>query len=118
MDISRLVKSKPSPSLPLREGLIARAARSWNPEFPGRMELPQKYAKICQATMILALSKKRDPQEMLPEVCRIKGIDESEIMEALKLLAQRIEDADYATQGDNGLEATLKRTQSLLGRLR
>jgi hypothetical protein len=118
MDISRLVKSKPSP-LPLRDGLIARAARSWNPEFPGRMELPQKYAKICLVTMVLATSKQRDPMEILPEVCRIKGVDETEVIEALKLLAQRIEDTDYALKRDSGMEAALtKRTKSLLGRLR
>ena len=118
MDISRLVKSEPSP-LPLRDGLIARAARSWNPEFPGRMELPQKYAKICLVTMVLATSKQRNPMEILPEVCRIKGVDESEVIEALKLLAQRIEDADYAPKGNSGMEAALiKRTKSLLERLR
>ncbi|MHB8120163.1 MAG: hypothetical protein ACYDHX_15825 [Methanothrix sp.] len=118
MDISRLVKSKPSP-LPLRDGLIARAARSWNPEFPGRMELPQKYAKICLVTMVLATSKQRNPMEILPEVCRIKGVDESEVIEALKLLARRIEDTDYAPKGNSGMEAALiKRTKSLLERLR
>jgi len=69
VDVLRLVKSEPSP---LKDGLIARAARSWNPEFPGRMELPQKYAKICLATMVLAASKQRAPLEILPEVCRIK----------------------------------------------
>ena len=116
MDISRLVKSEPSP---FREDLIARAARSWNPEFPGRMELSQKYAKICLATMVIATSKQRDPREILPEVCRIKGVDESEVIEALKLLARRIEDTDYALKGDSGMEAALtKRTKSLLGRLR
>ena len=116
MDISRLVKSKPSP---FRDGLIARAARSWNPEFPGRRELPQKYAKICLATMVLATSKQRDPMEILPEVCRIKGVDESEVFEALKLLARRIEDMDYVSKGNSGMEDALtKRTKSLLERLR
>ena len=101
------------------EDLIARAARSWNPEFPGRMELPQKYAKICLATMVIAASKQRDPREILPEVCRIKGVDESEVIEALKLLARRIEDTDYALKGNSGMEAALtKRTKSLLGWLR
>ena len=118
MDISRLVKTKPSP-LPLRDGLIARAARSWNPEFPGRMELPQKYAKICLVTMVLATSKQRDPMEILPEVCRIKGVDESEVIEALKLLARRIEDTDYVLKGNSGMEgALIKRTKSFLERLR
>jgi hypothetical protein len=120
VDISRLVKSKPSLlHLPLRDGLIARAARSWNPEFPGRKELPQKYAKICMVTMVLATSKQRNPMEILPEVCRIKGVDESEVIEALKLLAQRIEDTDYAPKSNSGMEAALiKRTKSLLERLR
>jgi hypothetical protein len=118
MDISRLVKSKSSP-LPLRDGLIARAARSWNPEFPGRMELPQKYAKICLVTMVLATSKQRNPMEILPEVCRIKGVDESEVIDALKLLAQRIEDTDYAPKGNSGMESALiKRTKSFFERLR
>ena len=116
MDILRLVKSEPSP---LKDGLIARAARSWNPEFPGRMELPQKYAKICLATMVLAASKQRAPLEILPEVCRIKGVDESEVIEALKLLARRIEDADNASKGNSGKDATLiRRTKNLLERLR
>lgn len=116
MDISRSVKSKPSP---FRDGLIARAARSWNPEFPGRIELPQKYAKICLATMVLATSQQRDPKEILPEVCRIRGVDESEVIEALKLLARRIEDADYASKGNSGMEAALtKGTKSLLEWLR
>ncbi len=116
MDILHLVKSKPSP---LRDSLIARAARSWNPEFPGRKELPQKYAKICLATMVLAASKQRDPTDILPEVCRIKGVDESEVVEALELLARRIEDTDDAFRGNNGMKATLtKRTKSLLERLR
>jgi len=116
VDISRLVKSKPSP---FRDGLIARAARSWNPEFPGRRELPQKYAKICLATMVLATSKQRDPMEILPEVCRIKGVDEAEVFEALKLLSHRIEDMDYISRGNSGMEDALTRnTKNLLERLR
>jgi hypothetical protein len=115
VNISRLGKSKPSP---FRDGLIARAARSWNPEFPGRREIPQKYAKVCLATMVLATSKQRDPMEILPEVCRIKGVDESEVFEALKLLARRIEDTDYASKGNSGMEgALINRTKSLLERL-
>lgn len=116
MDISHLVKSKPSP---LRDSLIARAAKSWNTEFPDRKELPQKYAKICLATMTLAASQQRTPMEILPEICRIKGVDESEVIEALELLASRIENADGAFKGDRGIKATLtKGTNSLLERLR
>ena len=116
MDISRLVKSEPSP---FREDLIARAARSWNPEFPGRMELSQKYAKICLATMVIATSKQRDPREILPEVCRIKGEDVSEITEALDALALRIERDDYASNKNHGMRAALTaRTKDLLERLR
>jgi ABC-type taurine transport system substrate-binding protein len=117
MDVSRLVRSKP-PS-PFRDGLIARAARSWNPEFPGRRELPRKYANICQLTMILATSKKRNPKETLHEVCRIKGVDESEVIEALEGLAHRIEKEDCASQEKQGIRAALtSRTKYLLERLR
>jgi len=116
MDISRLVRSKPSP---FRDDLIARAARSWNPEFPGRMELPRKYANICRSTMILAASQRRKPTEILPEVCRIKGEDVSEITEALDALALRIERDDYASNKNHGMRAALTaRTKDLLERLR
>ena len=116
MDISRLVRPKPSP---FRDDLIARAARSWDPEFPGRMELPRKYANICQSTMILAASQRRNPIEILPEVCRIKGIDESEVIEELEALALRIEGEDYASREIHGMRAALtSRTKDLLERLR
>jgi hypothetical protein len=116
MDISRLVRSKPSP---FGDELIARAARSWNPEFPGRNELPRKYANICLATMVLATSKQRSPKEMLTEVCRIKGVDESEVIEALEALARRIEETNHASKGKHGMQATLvSRTKSFFERLR
>jgi hypothetical protein len=115
MDISRLVRSKPSP---FRDDLIARAARSWDPEFPGRMELPRKYANICQLTMILATSKKRNPKEILHEVCRIKGVDESEVIDALEAMAIRIERENYASKEKHGMRAALNsRTKDLLERL-
>ena len=84
MEILHLVRSKTSHS---QDELIARAARSWDPEFPGRMELPRKYAAVCRETIVLAKSKQKDPKEVLPEVCRIRGIDESEAIEALDALA-------------------------------
>ncbi len=116
MDISHLVRSKPSP---LGDELIARAARSWNPEFPGRKELPSKYAKICWATMVLAASQQRAPKDMLSEVCRTKGIDESEVLEALEAMAHRIEETDYASKGIPEMGATLiSRTKSFFERLR
>jgi len=34
--------------------------------------------------MILATSKERNPTKTLHEVCRIKGVDESELIEALE----------------------------------
>jgi hypothetical protein len=116
MNISRLVRSKPPP---LRDDLIARAARSWDPEFPGRMELPRKYANICRQAMILAASKKRNPNEILHEVCRIKGIDELEVIEALEALALRIEREDYALKEKHGMRSALtSRAKDLLGRVR
>jgi hypothetical protein len=116
MDISRLVRSKPSP---FRDDLIARAARSWDPEFPGRMELPRKYANICRITMILVTSKQRNPNEILHEVCRIKGVDELEVIGALEALALRIEDEEYASKGNHVMRATLTtRTKDLLERLK
>ena len=117
MDISRLVRSRPSS--PFREDLIARAARSWDPEFPGRIELPRKCANICRLTMILATSKRRNPNEILHEVCRIKDIDESEVIDALEALALRIEREDYASKENHGMRAALtSRTKDLLERLR
>ena len=88
MDISRLVmssigrrdrkrKSFEPPSfgddseMSKFDKLIARAARSWNTDFPGRKELPRKYAKICWETTALARSKQRSPEDILHEVCRI-----------------------------------------------
>ena len=57
--------------------------------------------------------------EILPEVCRIKGVDEAEVFEALKLLSHRIEDMDYISRGNSGMEDALTRnTKSLLERLR
>jgi hypothetical protein len=117
MDISRLVRSKPSS--PFRDDQIARAARSWDPEFPGRTELPRKYANICRLAMILATSKERNPTKTLHEVCRIKGVDESELIEALETLALRIEEEDHASQENHGMRAALtSRTKDLLERLR
>jgi hypothetical protein len=116
MGIFHLVKPKPQP---FGDKLIARAARSWNPEFPGREENPRKYAKICWATMVLATSRHRCPKEMLSEICRTKGIDESEVFEALEALAYRIEETDYAFKGKPGMRATLSsRTKSFFERLR
>jgi hypothetical protein len=124
MDILRLARFKPSQfgnegERPKFNELIARAARSWNPEYPGRKELPRKYAKICWATMVLAKSKQRDPQEMLPEVCRIKGLVESEVIEALESLASRIQETDHAFKDDRGVKgALISSTRGLLEKLR
>lgn len=116
MNISPLAKSEPSP---LRDDLIARAARSWDPEFPGRMELPRKYANICRSTMILSSSQGRNPTEILPGVCRVKGVDESEVMDALQALAFKIQGQDYASKMSHGVRPTLiSRTRELLERLR
>ena len=116
MNISLLVKSKPSP---FRDDLIARAARSWNPEFPGRMELPRKYANICRSTMILASSQGRNPTEILPQVCRVKGVDESEVMDALQALASKIQGQEYSSKMSHGIRPILiSRTRELLERLR
>jgi hypothetical protein len=124
MDLLRLARLKPSPfgnqgEMPKFDELIARAARSWNPEYPGRKELPRKYAKVCWATMVLAKSKQRTPQEMLPEVCRIKGLVDSEVIEALELLASRIQENDDAFKDDRGVKGTLiSSTRGLLEKLR
>jgi hypothetical protein len=116
ISLSPLVRSKPSP---FRDDLIARAARSWDPEFPGRMELPRKYANICRSTMILASSQGRHPTEILPEMCRVKGVDESEIMDALEALAFKIQGQEYASKMSHGIRpALISRTRELLERLR
>jgi hypothetical protein len=116
MDFSRFVRSKPSP---LRDALIARAARSWNPEFPGRMELPRKYARICWVTMALAADKQERPEEVLPEVCRIKGVDQLEVIEALEAMALIIEEKDCGSKGYNGKQVALtSKTKALLKALR
>jgi hypothetical protein len=123
MDISRLARFKP-PTNTSGERLefnvlIARAAKSWNPEYPGLEELPRKYASICRATVVLAGAKQKSPQEILPEICRIKGIDESEVMDALKMLASRIEEKDIVSWQDREIkEVLLNRTKSLLERLK
>ncbi|NYT01741.1 MAG: hypothetical protein GKC10_03150 [Methanosarcinales archaeon] len=79
------------------------------------MELPRKYAELCQAAMILAASRGRNPQQMLLEVCRIKGVEESEVMEAMQAFALRIEEEDYSS----GVRAALtSRTKDLLGQFR
>jgi len=116
MNISPLMRSKPSP---FRDDLIARAARSWDPEFPGRMELPRKYANICRSTMILASSQGRNPIEILPQVCRVKGVDESEVMDALQALASKIQGQEYGSKMSHGIRPILiSRTRELLERLR
>jgi hypothetical protein len=99
--------------------LIVRASRSWSTEFPGTKELPRKFAKICWETITLARSKQRNPEDMLHEVCRIKGVDESEVIGALEALARRIEETDNALEGNREMKAALiSRTKSLLERLR
>jgi len=136
MDISRLVRSsigrrngKPERFEPSFSGddrerskydkLIARAARSWNPEFPGRKELPRKYAKICWETMILARSKQASPEDLLPDVCRMKGVDESEVHEALEALGRRIEETNITFDSRRNAQSTIiSRTKRLLERLR
>lgn len=116
MDISRLVSSKPSHS---RDALIARAARSWDPEFPGRMEVSRRHAAICRTTMILAASRQRSPQELLSEVCRIKCVDESEVIEALEAIALRINEEDRALKENLGMGARLaSKMKCFLERLR
>ncbi|HUS76813.1 MAG TPA: hypothetical protein VMY43_12525 [Methanothrix sp.] len=69
--------------------------------------------------LILATSKKRNPNEILHEACRIKGIDESEVINALEALALRIKGEDYASKENHGMRAALtSRTKDLLERLR
>ncbi len=99
--------------------LIVRAARSWNIEVPGRKELPRKYAKICWETLTLAKSKRRNPEDVLPEVCRIKGVDESEVIEALEALARIIEETNYSIKEnrDTGM-ALISSAKNLLEKLR
>lgn len=123
MDIPRLAGLKPLIGSDAERfkinDLIARAARSWNPEYPGRKELPRKYAGICLATMILAKSQQRDPQEILSEVCRIKGIDESEVIDALEMLASRIEENDHESLEERKIKkALIDRTKSIFERLK
>jgi hypothetical protein len=49
----------------------------------------------------------------------IEGVDEAEVFEALKLLSHRIEDMDYISRGNSGMEDALTRnTKNLLERLR
>jgi hypothetical protein len=116
MEILHLVKSKTSRS---QDELIARAARSWDPEFPGRMELPRKYAAICRETIVLAKSKQKDPKDILPEVCRIRGIDESEVIEALYALALIIDEETYPSKRNKGMQAAITlKIKDLLTRLR
>jgi hypothetical protein len=99
--------------------LIARAARSWNTEFPGRKELPRKYAKICWETMALARSKQRNPEDILPEVCRIRGVDESEVIGALEALARMIEETNYAFKENREMGIALtSRAKNLFEKLR
>ena len=116
MEILHLVRSETSHS---QDELIARAARSWDPEFPGRMELPRKYATVCRATIVLAKSKQKDPNDVLPEVCRIRGIDESEAIEALDALALSIDEETYPSRRKQGMKAAItSKTKDLLARLR
>lgn len=123
MNISRLARFKAPINTDGRRlefnELIVRAARSWNPEYPGREELPRKYASICRTTVILASSQQKSSQKILSEVCRIKGIDESEVISALELLASRIEESDPLFQRDREIKrALLNQTKSLLQRLK
>jgi hypothetical protein len=123
MDIPWLAGSKPpfrtdGERLKINE-LIARASRSWNPEYPGRKELPRKYASICWATMVIAKEQQRDPKEILPEVCRIKGLDESEVIAALEMLASRIEEKGHERLEDREIKkALIDRTRSFLEKLK
>lgn len=69
--------------------------------------------------MIVAESSGRSPEEVLSEVCRLKCVDESEVIEALEAIAFRIEDEDRAFREKRGIHAQLaSMTRSLLGRLR
>jgi len=62
---------------------IARAARSWNPVFPGRKEVPRHIARTCRAAMALARYNDEEPEECLCKACKINGIDEQEIYKAV-----------------------------------
>jgi len=116
MEILHLVKSKTSHS---QDELIARAARSWDPEFPGRMELPRKYAAVCRETIVLAKSKQKDPKDILSEVCRIRGIDDSEVIEVLYALALIIDEENYPSKRNKGTQAAITlKIKDLMTRLR
>ena len=99
--------------------LIVRAARSWNPDFSRRKELPRKYAKICWETIALARSRQRNPEDILPEVCRIRGVDESEVIGALEALARTIEETNYGIKENREMGTALtSRAKNLLEKLR
>jgi len=69
--------------------------------------------------MILASSQGRNPTEILPQVCRVKGVDESEVMDALQVLASKIQGQEYGSKMNNGIRPILiSRTRELLERLR
>ena len=69
--------------------------------------------------LTLAKSKRRNPEDILPEVCRIKGVDESEVIEALEALARIIEETNYSIKEnrDTGM-ALISSAKNLLEKLR
>ena len=69
--------------------------------------------------MVLATSKQKDPQEVLPEVCRIRGINESEVIEALEELALSIDEEDHPSNRNRGMQAAMTlKINELMARLR
>lgn len=116
MDILHLVSTKPSLSV---DELIERAARSWDPDFPGRDELPRKYADICRSSVKLALIKGQNRVACLHDLCRTRGIDESEVIFALEELGSRIELGECASGQMQRMQAALtSKTRDLWQRLR
>ncbi|HPT18677.1 MAG TPA: hypothetical protein PLJ25_01335 [Methanothrix sp.] len=111
MDILHLKKTKPPLSV---DELIERAARSWDPDFPGRDELPRKYADICRSAVKLALIKGQNRGASLHDLCRTRGIDESEVIFALEELGRIIASGEMQT-----MQAALRsKTRDLWQRLR
>ena len=116
MDILHLVSTKPSLSV---DELIERAARSWDPDFPGRDELPRKYADICRSAVKLAMIKGQNRGSSLHDLCRTRGIDESEVISALEALALRIEVGESVSGQMQRMQAALtSKTRDLWQRMR
>ena len=116
MDLLHMVKPRPPLSM---DELIVRAARSWDPDFPGRDELPHKYADLCRMAVKLAKATEQKPGAALHELCRSRGIDESEVMQVLEALALRIEEEGSAPGEMQKMQAALtSKTRGLWQRLR